>query len=270
MYDGNLQIFRWLVRVQVAMELKVRRLVYFLPSRGVPEKGDATVQELTLMHYFFGEAVFNNMVVVATNHPMPRHQQFGLDESDVDEIREVFHDALKLAVKSKTIRCPPIVYISLNDSGPEIKFKLQTAPVLKDEVLPLKFTDDVCAQCASKIRYGPHGERVGVVSTSGEFVTYEESKCHPTFVQRYNKLQKFVGGVAHMVTLGIPLLVENVFGADVLWPGFTNSDEVCPICKRSPGSKGCSTVGKEIMADWMEDSKPMPMTPDHQNAIKNH
>ncbi len=175
-YEVNLQIFCWIVRVQEAMELKVRRLVYFLPVRGVLEKAGGTVQELKLMHHFFGEAVFNNMVVVATNHPMPRHQQFGLDESDVDETREVFHDALKLAVNSKTIRCPPIVYISLNDSGPEILDKLQMAPVLKDEVLPLNCTDDVCAQCTIKIRYGPHGERVGVVSTSGIVEAYEESK----------------------------------------------------------------------------------------------
>ncbi len=165
---GNFQIFRWLVRVQIAKELKFRRLVYFLPSRGFLEEADGTLQEeLKLMHYFFGKAVFNNMVVVATNHPKPRYQEFGFDESDVDETREVFHDALKLAINSRTIRCPPIVYISLDDSGPEILEKLQTAPVLKDEVLRLNFTDDVCAQCATKIRYGPHGEWVGAIYTSG-------------------------------------------------------------------------------------------------------
>ncbi len=267
-YEGNLQIFRWIARVQITMVLKVRRLVYFLPNRGALEKADGALKEkLKLMNHFFGEAVFNNMVIVATNSPKLRHQQFGFDESDVDETREVFHDALKLAINSKTIRCPPIVYISLKyDSGPEILDKLQTAPVLKDEVLPLKFIDDVCAQCGTKIRYDPHGERVGVVSTSGKVEAYEESKCHPTFVQRYSMAQKIVGGLFHVGTGGIPYAIEQAVGADVLWPGFTNSDEICPICKRSPGSKGCSQVGKQIEANWTR--KPMHVTPHHDNKMK--
>ena len=31
-----------------------------------------------------------------------------------------------------------------------------------------------------------------------------------------------------------------------LWPGFTNSDEVCIACSNSPGAAGCELVGKKM------------------------
>ena len=68
-YKANLQIFRWIVREQLdpKKNMAVQRLLYFLPNRGVPEKADATLQEeLKVMYYFFGTAVFNNMVIIAT------------------------------------------------------------------------------------------------------------------------------------------------------------------------------------------------------------
>ena len=43
----------------------VQRLVYFLPDRGPMEKADAVFQEeLKVMHFFYGPAIFECMVVV--------------------------------------------------------------------------------------------------------------------------------------------------------------------------------------------------------------
>ena len=30
------------------------------------------------------------------------------------------------------------------------------------------------------------------------------------------------------------------------WPGFTNTDEICPVCGLCPGSSGCSNVGDMV------------------------
>ena len=40
-----------------------------------------------------------------------------------------------------------------------------------------------------------------------------------------------------MVTLGIPYAVGVA-----RWPGFFNSDEICPACNNPPGEIGCTKV----------------------------
>lgn len=265
--EGNLQVFRWIVRVQVAMKLKVKRLMYFLPTRGILEKADGTLQEeLKLMHHFFGDAIFEIMVVVATNQK-GRYQAIRFGDDEIQATKEVFHVALKLAVEREEISCPPVIYIGTGDTGDEILKKVKGALVTREADLPLHFIDDVCAQCAAKIRYGTLKERIGVVDPdTGEIIPYEESKCHPTFVQRFSRVEKIIGGFAHIATLGTTV-VAGKFGLRT-WPGFTNSDEMCPKCKNSPGSKGCSTVKKVIEADWLVNCKSVAVIPDHDNKFK--
>ena len=48
----------------------------------------------------------------------------------------------------------------------------------------------------------------------------------PVLVPKHTKLQKFVGGVGHLVTLGIPQDVRHLAGnPDTVWPWFINSEE---------------------------------------------
>ena len=239
-YQGNLLIFRWIVRVQAALKITTNRVVYFLPTRGPMEKVDGVlVDELKVMHHFFGTSIFENMVVVATN---PKRKQYAFDDEDRRETQEVFHTALKLAIDDENVFCPPLIYIAISDTGKDILAALESAPVKSKKGMELKFRDDVCAKCTVRTRYAKapgssEFARVGVIGGDGETIKYEDSKCHTKFVSKYSGAQKVWGGIGHVFTLGIALAFENH------WPGFTNADEMCENCKCGPGSVGCTTVG---------------------------
>ena len=76
---------------------------------------------------------------------------------------------------------------------------------------------------------------------------YIHSYCHPMFIPKHSQLVRFFGGVGHIVTLGAGLIYGKVTGKKS-WPGFMNSDEICPIetCKKSPGSPGCCPVHMHV------------------------
>lgn len=271
---GNLQVFRWIVRTQQDHNLSFRRVIYFLPTRGCLERADGVLQEeITVMYRYFGNAIFDIMVIAATNHR--RKQHHGFCDEDYADTRRTFQRALQLAIRGNKIPpCPPIVYIALDEA--DVAGKIITAPVLEDSLLdsPKMAHDDdqlfmlsimaqeiketqgtkfqfqnICAKCAMELHFEQSvndGERpVKVVTEEGESIAYDQSCCHPMFYPKYTKIQKFVGGCAHIVTAGIPYLVGRARGRKT-WPGFTNSDEVCPICGNGPGSDGCSQMGTYV------------------------
>lgn len=239
-YESNLEIIRWVVREQIQSQLKVKRIVYFLPVRGPLEKTDGTMQEeLRVLYHYFDKEIFNCMVVVATNPPKKKFQDVVFDHHDFEETRRIFKAAIMLAT-SQEVACPPVVYIGLDDSPSVCLHKIMSAQVLKETILPLQFSVNTCACCSVKIRCSKDNEKISVVSTNGTTIPYNESKCHPFYVQKYSGTAKFFGGLLHAGTLGIGLLFEKS------WPGFTNSDEVCVSCKQQPGAVGCQIVGKNV------------------------
>ena len=246
-HDANLGIFRGVVRehLDTRNNLKVRRMVYFLPDRGPMEKIDGTFQEeLKVMHFFFGEAVFNCMVIVATNHP--KSQAGGpIAREDLSEAEMYVSIALKDITGMDQV--PPVIYIGLNDSDDEVLAKVKTAPVIQDEVFIPKFRKQVCSCCLVEIQFKKDSnEKIGVVQRDGKLIAYAESACHPCFVPRYSTTQKIFGGLGHMLTLGMSLIAESVVETYEAWPGFTNSDELCIYCKRFPGSVGCCKVNTSV------------------------
>lgn len=138
--DGNLQIVRWIIRAQEQSQLKVRRIVYFLPVRGSLEKADGTMQEeLGVLYHYFGKGIFDCMVVAATNHPKTKVQKIGFDEEDYESVRVVFRAALKYAIPNETIPCPPVVYIGLSDGTDKCTKNIKDAKVLKDSILQREY-----------------------------------------------------------------------------------------------------------------------------------
>ena len=217
--------------------------MYFLPTRGPMEKADGVIQEeIIVMHHFFGKEIFEHMVLIATNLPDKKYQALSFDKKEYDATKQVFHLAMEQNFPEEIDRCPPIAYIGLNDSPQEVLDKIQSASVIHDAILPLKFVEDTCAKCSVKIRSDSENKRLFVVGDSGNNILYKESKCHPYYVQRFNTAQKFFGGIAHIATLGIPLAIGAALKRET-WPGFMNSDEWCAACKCGPGSKGCNHVG---------------------------
>ena len=249
-YETNLQILRWICRWVEQQDshdkMKVRRVIYFLPNRGVLEKPSGILQEeLRAMYHFFGANIFNCMVVIATNHR--RFQTVRFSEEDLRETRATLGLAIKMATHSKVMDVPPVVYVGLHDSGDHILSIIKGARVLKDDVFIVpKFLDNVCSKCCALVRYadGPPEKRdiVGIINPkNGSLEPYSNSTCHPCFVPRYSTAKKVIGGFAHVATVGVGLMVEKVAGVDT-WPSFTNTDEICPNCKCPPGSGGCCLV----------------------------
>ena len=108
---------------------------------------------------------------------------------------------------------------------------------------------DICTRCAVQIIYetSPTGEKipVRVVDDNGEEKLCGESKCHPIFIPKHSILVRIVGGIAHIITFGVFAVAGKIRGG-AIWPGFTNSDEKCPVCENSPGSDGCCDVDQPV------------------------
>ena len=246
-YEGNLQIFRWIVREQRnrAKNLKIRRVLYFLPERGVPEKADKGIQdELKLICHFFGPEIFNCMVIIATNRKDKKYQRLGFDEDDSDNAQSLFKLTYKLATGEVLHKCPPVVYIPVDQSEEEVVSKIREAEVIEDKVFVPRFQDGVCSRCA--IKFIRNSKNEGICVIDDEHSAYETTRCHPVFVPKYSIGEKVQGGLVHIATLGTALLYEAITKKET-WPGFTNSDEMCPACKHSPGSKGCLQVKEKFL-----------------------
>ena len=267
-FQSNLQIFRWIVREQLNPNVKMfaHRLLYFLPNRGVLRKADGELQEeLSVMHYYFGNAVFNNMVIIATQDL--KYQSCDFTEGDCDEIQDVFCEAVCKATELEMTpaNCPPVLYIGYHDSHERVLRAVKQADVLAgDNAFQPAFQDNVCSRCSAKTRYSQTEENlvaIGVIK-GDEFEKYEESKCHPEIVQKYSTAAKVAGGFGHIATVGTALAYEKITGKET-WPGFTNAKEICSVCKQAPGSNACHQVLKECKIPGRDE----PVTVDHTDKL---
>ena len=247
-YEANLQIFRWIVREQLdpIKNMAAKRILYFFPYRGVPKRADGVLQEeLKLMHHFFGPAVFNCMVLITTRDEDCQAVPF----TDVNraKVQTLFCTALKLVTGGECDAKPPVVYIGIDDGSEQILEKIKAAPILAgpDGIFTPAFRDNVCARCTCQVRFSDSGKciLIGVVRND-ELQPYNESTCHPCFVPKYSTGAKVAGGMAHIAVLGTALAYSKITGRHT-WPGFTNSDEICPHCKLAPGSPPCHQVEKK-------------------------
>ena len=279
--NGNLQSFRWMLQAQVMYDLRFSRVLYFLPHRGPPERADGTLQEeLKVMYAFFGQQIFDVMVVIVTNNKRPHYQQAGFTEEDFAYTREVFEYSFTKATGITLSKYPPIIYLAYKeDPFPKIlkadviydakklyfspdegnptsavRIGLDMQPREKKQLLMkcggkyFKF-EDRCSRCAVKIIQEklPSGKDVpvSVVDEKGTETPYDESLCHAFFIPKHSRFVRFVGGIAHIATLGAGMVYEKL-SKKKSWPWFTNEEEVCVVCKMPPGSKGCSCVNKTI------------------------
>ena len=150
--DSNKEIFSEIIRVQDANDMNIRRFVYFLPWRGALEKSYGSLQEeLRMMHSVFGAEVFDNMVVVATNQPPKKYQALGFDEDDKKRTMHAFHEALKVVIgHGKIKKCPPIIYIGLEDNGENILENIKSAEVILQPERSIQFNDHLKIHSSSK------------------------------------------------------------------------------------------------------------------------
>ena len=262
-YRANLGIMRQIVRIQARFGLVFKCALYFLPVRGTLERADAVIQEeIKVIRHFFGDTIFEIMVVIATL-PKRQSKKKGFYEEDIAETEQTLRRAFELAFERQeegpALPEPPVHYISLEDSGAEILQKITSIQLRNSRGLQLVFQKNTCVRCAVKVS-SIHGRKVCFFDDEGPPIVYEETKCHPLLIPKYTTLTKFMGGVAHIITLGIPYKLGKA-----KWPFFSNSDEKCPACGMPPGAEGCHAVGEQ----WVPASKKpsSPITVDHSNNI---
>ena len=130
--------------------------------------------------------------------------------------------------------------------------------------------EDRCMRCSCKINYESTSNEatkipVSIITRNEEVVPYEGSKCHPFFIPKHSRITKIVGGIAHVVTGGVFAAAGRIRGK-AIWPGFRNSNEICPVCNDSPGSNGCSVVGDFVDVQTGHGSEPIRVKTSHSTV----
>ena len=98
--EANRALFRSILRVQDEFKMKFDRVVYFLPIRGSLDRADRNLQEeLQVMHYFYGSAIFDSMVVIATYHKEKQENEF--NDVDMTDTKKVLKHSLKSTISSQ-------------------------------------------------------------------------------------------------------------------------------------------------------------------------
>ena len=257
-YDvtANLQIVRELVRVCIQLEVAFHRVLYFLPERDIPERADGHLQEeLTALWHYYGYDIFKNMVIVITAAPRSKSTNSDIDtefgEGATFAVQQIFLEALKNAIHGREDAtlppCPDIAFIPFLASSESVAEIVRNAKVHAPDGIRLDFRKTTCSKCTSVIHIKPRTDTASIAATDdeeGRISIPEDTKCHPALIPKYTKLVRFIGGVGHIATLGIPQGVYRLAGQqNTVWPWFFNSEEKCVACEHPSGAKGCTRIG---------------------------
>ena len=263
---NNLGIMRSIIRIQMTLAMKFKRVLYFLPSRGPLERADAILKlELRWMAHFFGRAIFKIMVLIATvsstmsELELPDDKKFSDRDAQVTKryfkkaLEDTFHSFSDSPLSDEPLPDPPLVFISQTNTCEEILVKIKSATVV-EEGLNLQIDKNTCSQCGVKIGE-VKGQRVtcyfGEDLTNG--IPYEESTCHPQFIPKYRRIDKFWGGLKYLMSF--KWVVRKP------WPIFVG--EKCIACGELPTTQGCMQVGKKF------EKKNISVIVDHTNEVPN-
>lgn len=258
-YQGknDVSLMRKVLEIQTAMNMKFRRILYFLPVKGELNRDDAILKlELKWMSYYFGKSIFKSMVLVATI-PAYLSRQPGMPELPASEkeksrriFKEVMNDVLRQAHANDhaddSPNAPPIIFISMAESCESILEKVKGAPVESDEGLELEFDPNTCINCGIKSAI-IKGENVACYFPTGdmsEAIPYDESHCHPAIVPRFSTY------------------LRNPFW---FWRQVILKGEQCVHCGKGPDSPGCMQVGKELKRMFRK-----PIKVNHNSKLTVH
>ena len=236
-FGGNSRTIRSIIRGQLSYNFKPRRILYFLPTRGAMTRAHGDLQdEIKVMYEYFGASLFKIMVIIAT---------FDAEDSDsikftdmkIEKTSRAFMDAYTAITGESLPKCPPILYIpvSARDILPQVK----SAEVIYDTPLTINHFENTCVKCAAKLVYGPKGQIIQVETTKGEKLDVDDSKCHPSFIPKYTKLQKISSGIIASISFAVK-------------HGTMKSEEICSCCKNPPGSEGCGKYKEKVEVETDE------------------
>ena len=243
--EGNLQVVRSILRIQQDLNLNFRRILYFLPARGpFTRAGGVLQEEIKVLHGFFGESIFNVMVIIAT-YDKEDSDSLTFNKAKIDKTAAAFMDASTAITGVILPKCPPILYLPFSES--DILDKVKSAEVIDDKPLETLVIEGRCIKCAAKLVFDNETKQIThIVTERGKEIPVEETKCHPFFIAKYSYLQKCAGGVAHLITK--PLVLWGAM-TEVKLPKYSNQEEICICCKKPPGEKGCLQYGDTIIVE---------------------
>ena len=271
--SAHLSLMRDVLRIQSTMTMTFRRILYFLPGRGpLGRQTEVLRQDLFLLAQYFGPTVFECMVLIATVQPRLSIAAIAggaFSAEELEDTRLVFKEMLEDILASyPTYRVPlspPVLYISLLDTGECIVEKIKAAEVHAD-YLKLTFDPGVCAKCSCTVLW-LENEKVECVpvgrdeSDESVVIPYGDSLCHPIFLPKNRRPHKIdvEDGVTY-IALSVPK-----------GEGRRNepSEEVCHNCQRPPGTEGCLKVGKKYPIN-MDNGECVKIVVDHSNQIEEH
>ena len=272
---NHLAIMRDILRVQSTMRMKFRRILYFLPVKGPLVRSSMILrQELILLAHYFGRSIFDSMVLVATvqsrfsKMKALQGELFTEEESTATQL--AFQNTLEGILASYPVAdgddgstpCPPVVFISLLNTGEEIVDMVRHAQVRKD-CLELKFAPGICIKCPCTINW-LENEKVEVIPTGngeGPVIPYSDSVCHPIFLPRGRRPHRVVEeNGARWMELSLDKDCKREEGA---------GEEICHKCHKPPGTEGCLKVGENYTVE-MEEGDDEEIVVDHTNHIEKH
>lgn len=240
--SANVAVVRMrnILQIQSSMHMKFRKILYFLPVHGALRRSDAYLEtELTALTKYFGKAIFDCMIIIAT---MPTEaydddNQIGFSAKAVTTTKKNFASVLARVLPNETnLPDPPILFISMEHTCETVLSNVKSTEVACDHVT-LRFNELICARCGCKANLldsaqaeGDESKGVTVYTDKNEFSTipYEDSTCHPLFVPKYTKVARFFGGIVYVVSF--KKLCKSYL------------DEECVHCQESPGTRGCTKV----------------------------
>lgn len=137
---NHLIIMRDVLRLQSAMKMVFRRILYFLPVRGpLGRQTKVLRQDLLLLCKYFGPSIFKSMILMATVQPHLSVKRHLLDdlfsEKEHEDTKFIFKQTLQGILSACPHRVPPeppVVFISLLDTGESIVKKITTAVVQEE------------------------------------------------------------------------------------------------------------------------------------------
>ena len=130
--------------IQKELAIKFQRILYFLPIRGPLERADVYLQdEMKILFYYFGESVFNCMVIILTK---TRRDTSDFSKEEYEDIDEALLYTMQEVKENKT--CPPVLHIPFNASATELLKLIKSKKVICDsghhpiQMLLTKFYDE--------------------------------------------------------------------------------------------------------------------------------
>ena len=228
--ESTFTLFTNIIDLTNEHHLCFSRVLYFLPVREQLQKADGIVfEELNNLKCFFGKRIFDSMIVIATEDPLNKEEEWQ------PEKRERTEDSLKAILQRADIdQTLPVVFLPA--SAPPTQNSL--LDILKTTVRnEVKFDIGKCRKCAAYYSCDDKDNDRAHIHHGG----FDNTKCHPILMFKYSDTERIVSTVLHLVTFGITYAARKKMGV----PGVART-VWCTICQKKSDKEGCTKLLEEL------------------------